>query len=103
VASAGELREAGRAFEPSTQRGGLSREGVLLLHAIWPTIYPVVQDEVSLKQRPFWLTGHGMGGTIATLAAKRLNLAVHDVQAVVSYGAPSIGDSSVERTFEVFL
>jgi triacylglycerol lipase len=42
--------------------------------------------------RPVWVTGHSLGGALATLAAVRLLGEDYVVRAVYTYGSPRVGD-----------
>ena len=57
------------------------------LEVIWPGLQPLVP-----AGRPLFVTGHSLGGALATLAAVRLLDAGCDVRAVYTYGSPRVGD-----------
>jgi len=42
--------------------------------------------------RPIWVTGHSLGGALATLASVRLQNEGYGVQVVYTYGSPRVGD-----------
>ena len=54
-----------------------------------------------LATRKLWITGHSLGGAVATITAFRLEFD-HDisVQGVHVFGAPAVGDSDWENVFE---
>jgi subtilisin family serine protease len=91
------LGEAGEEFPLTEARERFSVQGVSLLHALWPVVFPAVEREFAQHRRPLWMTGHGMGGTIATLAAWRFHRKELPIHAVVSLGAFPIGDGDAER------
>jgi len=49
----------------------------------------------ALSGRRVWLTGHGIGGVFALLAAAELLVAGEDIAAVYTFGAPRVGDSQL--------
>jgi len=62
---------------------------------------PVIQERIAvLKEekpgRKLWLTGHGLGGALATLAADRLD----DVSGVHTFGSPQVGDAAFAKHFK---
>ena len=58
------------------------------------TVYPTVRVLLTAlgRDRPIWVTGHSLGGAIATLVAHRLAAEGFPVRAVYSYGSPRPGD-----------
>jgi hypothetical protein len=46
----------------------------------------------SAHTKSLWLTGHSLGGAMATLASVRLAKAGYNVRAVYTYGSPRVGD-----------
>jgi triacylglycerol lipase len=46
----------------------------------------------SARSTPLWITGHSLGGAMATLASVRLAHAGYPVRAVYTYGSPRVGD-----------
>jgi pimeloyl-ACP methyl ester carboxylesterase len=54
-----------------------------------------------LPNKKLWITGHSLGGAIATLTAFRLEFDHNiPVQGVHVFGAPAVGDSDWENVFE---
>ena len=49
-------------------------------------------DKAPLKDKPLFITGHSLGGALATIAAKRLR---HDsgIAACYTFGSPRVGDT----------
>jgi triacylglycerol lipase len=61
------------------------------------TVWPDVQRLLGAPAHatPLWVTGHSLGGAMATLASVRLADEGYTVRAVYTYGSPRVGD----RTF----
>lgn len=80
--------------------GGRVHRGFLeALDQIW--------DEVMMElakchrsQQALWITGHSLGGALATLAASRLQ---QSVNSVYTFGSPRVGDHQFCDRFESFL
>lgn len=49
----------------------------------------------ALKNRPLWITGHGLGAALATIAAARLN-----PHGLYMFASPKVGDSKFCTTFK---
>lgn len=62
-------------------------EGV---ETVWSEIRPLLGPPS--RSRPLWLTGHSLGGALATLASVRLASEGYAVRAVYTYGSPRVGD-----------
>lgn len=70
---------------------------VTAISDIWPQLFPAVDAELKRADRPFWVTGHSLGGALALLGAwlfKRKFLNVHQV---VTFGAPMVGNKDVSE------
>ncbi len=70
------------------------------IHEIWEPLMAAVNEAITSKDRPLWVTGHSLGGALALLAAWRFQrnfIAVHEV---VTFGAPMIGNDAAARAFE---
>ncbi len=64
------------------------------LNAAWSDIRDEVVDKRDSNQK-VWLTGHSLGGALATLAAMRLEVELNmNVQGVYTYGAPAVGNGA---------
>ena len=57
---------------------------------VWPEIQRLIGPPSRAK--PLWLTGHSLGGAMATLASVRLASEGYNVRAVYTYGSPRVGD-----------
>jgi pimeloyl-ACP methyl ester carboxylesterase len=62
-----------------------------------------ILDEIQIGQRRLYITGHSLGGALATLAAAKLRhlrpeLVADNLRGIVTFGAPAVG----LRAFKVF-
>ncbi len=67
------------------------------------TVYPTVRDLLAAQDRklPILVTGHSLGGAMATLVAHRLAADGFPVRAVYSYGSPRPGDRNFRDAYRV--
>ena len=59
-------------------------------------VLPALHNEIPFAQRstmPIVVTGHSLGGALATIAAYELSLAGYLVKGVFTYGSPRVGDT----------
>jgi hypothetical protein len=70
------------------------------LAEIWDPIESSLMSELDRKQRPVWLTGHSLGGALATLAAWLCARRFIDVHQIYTYGAPMIGNATAMEAFD---
>jgi triacylglycerol lipase len=56
---------------------------------VWPEVRKLL---AALPKRPVWVTGHSLGGALATLAALRLVQDGYEVRGVYTYGSPRVGN-----------
>ncbi len=72
---------------------------------IWPqmktTIRTFRRTSDGQPDRPLWLTGHSLGGAMATLAAATLIEADETFYGTYTFGSPRAGDRDFARTFNV--
>ena len=66
-------------------------------------VYPTVRTLVTSLGRglPIWVTGHSLGGAMATLVAHRLTAEGFPVRAVYTYGSPRPGDRNFRDAYRV--
>jgi triacylglycerol lipase len=57
---------------------------------VWPEVRRILGTPSHAK--PLWVTGHSLGGAMATLASVRLTSEGYKVRAVYTYGSPRVGD-----------
>lgn len=68
---------------------------VSAIAAIWPVLFPAVEAELKAKDRVFWVTGHSLGGALAVLGSWLFKRKFLNVHAVVTFGAPMVGNKAV--------
>ena len=72
---------------------------------IWPQMKTVIRGFRTKPEgqpdRPLWLTGHSLGGAMATLAAATLIEADETFYGAYTYGSPRVGDRDFARTFNI--
>jgi triacylglycerol lipase len=80
--------------------GGCAHEGFQeALDEVWPTVTQLLNKLKSkYPQASLWITGHSLGGALATLAADRY-ANVDKLQGVYIYGAPRVGDAEFRDSF----
>ena len=82
-----------------TYEGGTHLGFAYLLDEVWPEIEAFVAAKGSDKQ--LWLTGHSLGGALASLAAYRLQRAGVPVAGVMTFGSPRVLDASFAQSYQV--
>lgn len=70
------------------------------LEMVWEPLSASVDQALQVKDRPLWVTGHSLGGALALLAAWRFQRSFLPVCAVVTFGAPMIGNETASKAFE---
>lgn len=76
-------------------RGGRVHSGFkAALDEVWGDLLPEV-EKLEKQGVAIWITGHSLGGALATLAADRLS----HVQGLYTFGSPRIGDYEFKRRF----
>lgn len=74
-------------------------------HAALMDVWPQMKTQIkryrwdSKKDLPLWITGHSLGGALATLAAATLIDADETWYGGYTFGAPRVGDQQFSRTF----
>ena len=69
---------------------------------IWPAMEAAVAEIQSKRKSghlPVWLTGHSLGGALATLAAARLIEQDQPFYGVYTFGSPRVGDRDFARIY----
>ena len=70
------------------------------LHVIWEPMFAGITKALESSDRPLWVTGHSLGGSLALLAAWRLQRNFLPVHEIVTFGGPMIGNEAAARAFE---
>lgn len=70
------------------------------LDEIWEPLLAAVSAATESGDRPLWVAGHSLGGALALLSAWRLQRNFITVHAVVTFGAPMVGNDAAARAFE---
>jgi len=80
--------------------GGRVHEGFLdALFHVWKDIWQFIRAERG--SRPLWITGHSLGGALATLAVAKLRLEKQEpVNGCYTFGQPRVGDQEFARNFD---
>lgn len=80
---------------------GMAHRGLYsALDAIWDLILAALYD-AEVDQRTLWLTGHSLGGALATIAAQRLKTEGLAPHMVCTFGAPPVLDAEAAAAFRV--
>ena len=75
------------------EQGALVHRGVSrALTAVWPRIESRLQSLLDSRPRKIWVTGHSLGGALATLAAIRLQRMGIEQLESYTFGQPRVGD-----------
>lgn len=69
------------------------------LEGVWIELYSMVKS-FHLPSHKIWVTGHSLGGALATLTAKRLAQFMEPVQCI-TFGQPRVGDPTFYRNYKV--
>jgi triacylglycerol lipase len=67
--------------------------------AVWPEVCDLLGPPSHCP--PLWVTGHSLGGAMATLASVRLTYAGYTVRAVYTYGSPRPGDQQFQKAYNL--
>ncbi len=72
---------------------------------IWPQMKTAIRSfrrtSNGLTDRPLWLTGHSLGGALATLAVATLIEADETFYGAYTFGSPRVGDRDFARNFNI--
>ena len=80
-------------------QGAVHRGFASALEGVWFELRTLI-DRLHLDGQIIWLTGHSLGGALATLAAKRLHSFMEPVQCI-TFGQPRVGDPVFHSNFKV--
>ena len=68
------------------------------INKIWDLILEKVNE---LKDHKIYITGHSLGGAMATICAKRLQEQQIEVQCLYTYGSPRVGDKRWVKSLQI--
>lgn len=86
-------------FNQVNAYGGKVHTGFALqLRGIWPSLIDAVQTYHDNQK--VWITGHSLGGALATLVARPLLQKYEIPSQVYTYGAPRVFDSAAAAAFQ---
>jgi hypothetical protein len=66
---------------------------------IWVEVRRILGSPARAK--PLWVTGHSLGGAMATLASVRLASEGYTVRAVYTFGSPRVGDRTFRKKYRL--
>ena len=64
------------------------------VHDVWDQVTEVVDHD---QDRGIWLTGHSLGGALATITAMRLH---NRIKGLYTYGCPAVGGDGLAEFFD---
>ncbi len=67
---------------------------------IWEPVHAEVEAELAKQDRPLWITGHSLGGSLALLTSWLFPRKMINVHQVYTFGAPMIGNADAMKAFE---
>jgi triacylglycerol lipase len=71
------------------------------LDSVWSAVSAALLAMERSRLDPLWITGHSLGGALATLAAARFTEERRRVHAVWTFGSPRVGDRVFSREFRL--
>ena len=90
---------AGQDDSIENYEGGVHRGFMQALEGVWIELDELVKS-FHLPSHKVWITGHSLGGALATLTAKRLHSFVDDVECI-TFGQPRVGDPHFFQNYKV--
>lgn len=66
---------------------------------VWPDVRRILGNPS--RSKPIWVTGHSLGGAMATLASVRLASEGYTVRAIYTYGSPRVGDRQFRDSYHL--
>lgn len=83
--------------------GGHVSEGIeKAAHSIWGSVLAAFFD-ANVGDKSLWLTGHSVGGAVATVLAAQLDADGFDLAAVYTFGSPAVFDREAAEAFHPVL
>lgn len=80
--------------------GGRVHDGFLCaLNSVWRRLAKLI--EATRERRKLWITGHSLGGALATLATAKFRLELaQPVNGLYTFGSPRVGNEEFARHFD---
>ncbi|MBD2099450.1 lipase family protein [Leptolyngbya sp. FACHB-261] len=89
----------GVAFKEETKIGKVHEGFLEALDCVWPRVMTTL-DAFQDKNQSLWITGHSLGGALATLATARLRFGLkRPVAGLYTFGSPRAVDEAFADTF----
>jgi triacylglycerol lipase len=79
--------------------GRVHRGFVSAVEEVWPKVRELLGP--AWRSPPLWVTGHSLGGAMATLASVRLANEGYKVRAVYTYGSPRAGNKVFRQSYRL--
>jgi hypothetical protein len=87
------------AYGQARWASGRAHKGCIrLVQNVWTSLLAALYDE-NADGRRLWLTGHSIGGTLALVAAAKLEHEGFDVFNVTTFGSPAVLDKRAAESF----
>jgi len=77
-------------------RGRVHRGGSWALDSVWSDIKEYIAKE---DNKPIWITGHSLGGALATLTGARLSLISDKIRGIYTFGSPRVGNKHFANSY----
>ncbi len=94
-----DIKTDAKAMTTQCQSGGMVHSGFNQAYNKIEIPLTLAFNKLGVKQKPLLITGHSLGGALATIAAKRL---VHEggIAACYTFGSPRVGDETWVMTIK---
>jgi hypothetical protein len=93
--------EAGTDFAAAGVGARFHKGFLTALEMVWADVSRAVLAHLEEGRRPFWVTGHSLGGALALLASWRFSRSPRTMpHQVYTFGAPMIGNEAAASAFE---
>ena len=87
-------------FQKNTQLGKIHYGFLKALQFIWEDLLKAL-EELQDNNQDIWITGHSLGGALATLAAAKLaSEGKQNIKGIYTYGKPRVGNMDFKLNFE---
>lgn len=86
----GDIKADAKATQTTCPTGGRVHSGFQGQYDDVETVVENALDQDNIKGKPLFITGHSLGGAVATIATRRLN-ETRQIAACYTYGSPRVG------------